>query len=202
MTQSIEGGGWGGRPYEDGESASVSVCQGDVHNAPIEKMELRWPIVVESPGAAAGLGWPGQVSRRTWCRGRSAGARPRIVDARGHRTPSISAMGCFGGAEGLPSDSLLRLPEDASFTHVDLVRHEVPAGTTAVIVTAGGGGWGDPLERDAERVAADVKEGYVSEEAARDQYGVVLKAKTVDIDAVATTARRAELARTGQDRDA
>jgi N-methylhydantoinase B len=40
VTQSIEGSGWGGRPYEDGESASVSVCQGDVRNAPIEAIEL------------------------------------------------------------------------------------------------------------------------------------------------------------------
>ena len=39
--QSIEGGGWGGRPCEDGPSASVSICQGDVRNAPIETIELK-----------------------------------------------------------------------------------------------------------------------------------------------------------------
>src|SRR5215471_9679713 len=48
VIQSIEGGGWGGRPYEDGESASVSVCQGDVRNGPIESIELKCPVLIEA----------------------------------------------------------------------------------------------------------------------------------------------------------
>ena len=48
VTQSIEGGGWGGRPFEDGESGSVSICQGDVRNSPIENMELKVPVLIES----------------------------------------------------------------------------------------------------------------------------------------------------------
>ena len=36
----IFGGGWGGRPHEDGESAAVSICQGDVRNAPVELQEI------------------------------------------------------------------------------------------------------------------------------------------------------------------
>src|SRR5262245_53573169 len=195
VTQSIEGGGWGGRPYEDGESASVSVCQGDVHNAPIEKMELRWPIVVnrralrtDSGGAGTfrgGLGLEVEVEglvTGSWTLG----------DTGRHRYPP---WGVLGGLPGLPSDSRLRLPDAATFKQVDLVRHEVPAGTTAVVVTAGGGGWGDPLERDPDRVAADVLEEYVSIDAARDQYGVVLGPNTLAVDVAATTARRAELTR-------
>ena len=202
VTQSIEGGGWGGRPYEDGESAAVSVCQGDVHNAPIEKMELRWPIVVNRRALRRDSGGPGKfrggLGVEVEVQGLVGGSWT-LGDTGRHRFPP---WGAFGGDEGLPSDSLLRLPEDASFRRVDLVRHEVPAGTTAVIVTAGGGGWGNPLEREAERVAADVQEGLVSVEAARDRYGVVLTAETSDIDTVATTARRIELARNRQDHDA
>src|SRR5262249_34737529 len=48
VVQSLEGGGWGGRPYEDGESATVSVCQGDVRNGSIEGIELKCPVLVES----------------------------------------------------------------------------------------------------------------------------------------------------------
>ncbi len=44
VVQSIEGGGWGGRPTEDGESASVSVCQGDVRNGSIEAIEMKTPV--------------------------------------------------------------------------------------------------------------------------------------------------------------
>jgi N-methylhydantoinase B len=58
---------------------------------------------------------------------------------------------------------------------------------------AGGGGYGDPLERDPERVAEDVREGYVSIAAARDQYGVVLTGKDLVPDLEATEALRASL---------
>jgi N-methylhydantoinase B len=59
---------------------------------------------------------------------------------------------------------------------------------------AGGGGWGDPYERNPTRVREDVARGYVSREAAEDDYGVVLDA-TLAIDADATARlRRAKLA--------
>src|SRR5207237_5447044 len=47
IVQSLEGGGWGGRPFADGESATVSVCQGDVRNGSIEGIELKCPVLVE-----------------------------------------------------------------------------------------------------------------------------------------------------------
>src|SRR5258708_37090128 len=43
----IFGGGWGGRPHEDGESASVSICQGDVRSAPVELQEIQYPFLIE-----------------------------------------------------------------------------------------------------------------------------------------------------------
>src|SRR5207244_745605 len=48
VVQSIEGGGWGGRPFEDGESATVSVCQGDVRNGSIEGIEMKCPVLVKA----------------------------------------------------------------------------------------------------------------------------------------------------------
>src|SRR5260221_496518 len=48
VVQSIEGGGWGGRPFEDGESATVSVCQGDVRNGSIEGIEMKCPGLVKA----------------------------------------------------------------------------------------------------------------------------------------------------------
>ncbi len=48
----IFGGGWGGRPHEDGESASVSVCQGDVRNTPVELQETKYPFIVVETCAA------------------------------------------------------------------------------------------------------------------------------------------------------
>ena len=53
-----------------------------------------------------------------------------------------------------------------------------PPGTSVMARTAGGGGWGDPLDRDPARVRDDVLEDFVSVEAARDDYGVVIDAAT------------------------
>ena len=61
--------------------------------------------------------------------------------------------------------------------------------------TAGGGGWGDPLERDPARVLHDVQEEYVSRQAATDDYGVVLTTDGLSVDAAATTDLRARLRR-------
>ena len=70
ILQTIEGGGWGGRPWEDGMAATVSVCQGDVRNAPIETVELKTPVRVirralraNSGGAGKFRGGFGQVTR-------------------------------------------------------------------------------------------------------------------------------------------
>ena len=74
-----------------------------------------------------------------------------------------------------------------------MVRHWVPADSDAIVITAGGGGWGDPLDRDAEKVREDVLEEYVSAEAARNEYGVVLDPETLVIDQEGTARLRAEL---------
>jgi N-methylhydantoinase B len=87
----------------------------------------------------------------------------------------------------------MKKPGEPSFSRVDLIRQTVPEGSVAVIVTAGGGGWGDPLERDPERVRQDVVDDLVSDDAARDQYGVVLDATTRAVQTEATALRRTEL---------
>jgi N-methylhydantoinase B len=67
-----------------------------------------------------------------------------------------------------------------------------------MVRSAGGGGYGDPLDRDAERVALDVREGYVSPHAARELYGLVLdEAGRVDEAATAGLRKRLRGARIG-----
>src|SRR5262249_45132573 len=73
----------------------------------------------------------------------------------------------------------------------------VLAGQVVRVVTTGGGGWGDPLEREPELVARDVTEGRVSQQAARDDYGVVLRTRAAadgyDLDAAAMAKLRSDL---------
>jgi N-methylhydantoinase B len=193
VVQSIEGGGWGGRPWEDGPAGSVSVCQGDVRNAPIENIELKCPVLVESRALRQDSGGAGRYRG-----GLGVATRVRNL-VEGHwnlgstRRRQCPPWGLWGGAPGATGANLLRLPDDADFRPVDVHRHWVPANATAVVQGAGGGGWGDPLDRDPERVRADVLEEYVSLDAARAQYGVVLDPTTLAVDAAATAALRARL---------
>jgi len=191
VVQSIEGGGWGGRPWEDGESASVSICQGDVRNAPIESLELKSPVTIEgrmlrrdSGGAGkyrGGLGVETQVTS--------------LVD--GHLSVHNTGRkltppwGLWGGRAGGVAGN--RPPGAAGFEAVDMNRRWMPTGSTAAITSAGGGGWGDPLDRDPEQVRNDVVEEFVSPEAAREEYGVVLDPATLAVDRTATAALRAQL---------
>lgn len=185
LVQSLEGGGWGGRPHEDGPSASLSVCQGDVRNAPIETMELRCPVIVEerklrpdSAGAGTYRGGFGvEVVVRNLVPGRWNLSRPRR-----RRCPP---WGLWGGRPAAAPDYLLKTPFDDELRSVDVVLHPVPADSRAVIRTAGGGGWGNPYERDPEAVLLDVLEGLVSLEAAEREYGVVVVEGKIDDSATA-----------------
>src|SRR5207245_5554982 len=68
-----------------------------------------------------------------------------------------------------------------AFKPVSVVRHMVPAGTAAIVATAGGGGWGNPLHRELDRVRQDVLEGYVSIESAARDYGVIIDSQTLEV---------------------
>lgn len=68
-------------------------------------------------------------------------------------------------------------------------------GSSFVLLAGGGGGWGNPLERDVEKVREDVVQGYVSLAGAMHDYGVALDANTLEVDAPATDALRGQLAR-------
>src|SRR6185503_5677669 len=73
--------------------------------------------------------------------------------------------------------------------------NKLKKGDLVRIMTPGGGGWGSPLERAAEQVRDDVLDGFISAECAARHYGVVLTIDQMEVDAVATAARRQELAR-------
>ena len=70
------------------------------------------------------------------------------------------------------------------------------AGDMVRIYTAGGGGWGDPLEREIPLVEKDVRGGFVSVESARSEYGVVIDPETLKADGPGTLAFRNDLRRT------
>ncbi|MDP6430490.1 MAG: hydantoinase B/oxoprolinase family protein [Rhodospirillales bacterium] len=194
IVQSIEGGGWGGRPFEDGESATVSVCQGDVRNATIEGIELKCPVMIESRRLRADSGGPGKYrggfGMETTVRNFVEGDWICEPPKRGDKCP---AWGLWGGKAGAIGGYHMRQPGESDFTLVETARHTVPEETQVIVRTGGGGGWGDPLEREAELVRSDVTQGLVSVAGAREHYGVVIGAKSLELDADATETLRAEM---------
>jgi N-methylhydantoinase B len=191
IVQSLEGGGWGGRPNEDGASGSVSICQGDVRNGTIEGIEMQNPVIVEERALRPDSGGAGKfrgglaidVRVRNLIEGRWNLHKPR-------RTEN-PPWGLWDGKDGGTAAYLLREAHEKKFQEVNLQRHLVAPDSEVIVRTGGGGGWGKPFERDPNRVREDVLEGYVTIDGARRDYGVVLKPGDLSIDAAATKAARA-----------
>jgi N-methylhydantoinase B len=192
IVQSIEGGGWGGRPFEDGESATVSVCQGDVRNGSIEGIELKCPVVVESRALrqdSCGAGkYRGGLGLDTRVR--------NLVEGRWNfertRRSKCPPWGIAGGTPGSPGGNLLKRTGEKKFEWITGANIPVPPNSVGIVRTGGGGGWGDPLERPAALVAEDAAEGLISCKAARDLYGVVLRGN-MSLDQTATRRLRDRL---------
>lgn len=188
------GGGWGAKRSEDGISATVCINDGDTHNSPNEQFEAKYPILVESLSLIADSGGPG--------RNRGGLGVETVVQARSdfNVNTSIERAVCLpwgldGGLEGSGNELLLRRDGviDDNVPNAKVFRANVKAGDAYILRSGGGGGFGSPLERPADKVQHDVRQGYVSVSAARDYYGVVLNPDTLAVDDEATARQRAEL---------
>jgi len=119
----------------------------------------------------------------------------RTATIHAHVERTICApWGLHGGKDALANRISIRRDNGAveKFPTGKIKPTEIDAGDAFLIETAGGGGFWDPLERDAERVLADVRAGYVSLEAARRDYGVVIEqqGRRFELDSEATSALR------------
>jgi N-methylhydantoinase B len=192
VVQSIEGGGWGGRPGEDGISGTVSVCQGDVRNGSMEGIELKCPVLIEGRVLRMDSGGVGEhrgglgldTSVRNLVEGRWNFDHPKRREC--------PPWGLWGGSAGTYADFLLRKPGENDFRSMDGIHYPVPVQSEVIVRTGGGGGWGDPLERDPSLVRADVIEEFVSRSRAEEAYGVVLR-DDLTLDEAATARKRNEL---------
>ena len=193
VVQSLEGGGWGGRPTEDGESGTVSVCQGDVRNGSIEGIELKCPVLIEDRKLRADSCGAGKFRG-----GLGLDVRVRnLVEGRWNfehtKREKCPPWGLWDGKAGDFGGYLMRLPGEADFKPMRGSHVAVPIGAEAIVRTGGGGGWGNPLEREPEAVRHDVVEELISPETALRDYGVVLNARR-EVDLEATRRRRDTMA--------
>ena len=201
LMREVLGGGSGGRYYADGED-TIHVVP-DSRNLPTEFTESRFPFVVESLGLALDSGGAGQFRG-----GLGYEKHIRMLkDAHFMSIADRSILACWGvkgGKAGRPFQVTID-PGGPNERDVDALADAEPvvAGETIRIRTTGGGGWGNPLERDPALVVRDVVWRKVSPEAALADYGVVLTGELADdpstgsgqaelgYDAAATASERA-----------
>ena len=161
VCQNIIGGGWGGRPFEDGASAAVSMCQGDVKNTPIELQELYYPLLYQCHTLRTNSGGAGKFRGGVGVELKVAPLHNFLVSRNTDRV-KCPPWGLAGGEEGKTNQTILQrngmeetLP--GKFSHL-----LVKPGETITFLTAGGGGYGKPSERDAALTQRDITLGYVS----------------------------------------
>jgi N-methylhydantoinase B len=161
----IFGGGWGGRSDGDGESASVSICQGDVRNTPIELQEIKYPFVIEEHGLRPDSGGVGRYRG-----GLGVVLTYRCLQAckaniNFERTTN-PPWGLHGGGEGAINLAIIKRHDGKETTVYKETEISLHAGDRVTFLTAGGGGYGDPALRSREQIARDLVEGLVSPEGA------------------------------------
>jgi len=194
LMREVLGGGSGGRYYADG-SDTIHVVP-DSKNLPVEFTETRFPLLVERLALATDSGGPGE---RRGGLGYLKEFR-MLRDACFLSVADRSILGCWGlkgGKAGAPFRVTVDPGGPNERVLPGLVDDEpIPAGTLVRVETTGGGGWGDPLAREPDFVGWDVLQGKISERAARDAYGVVVRSidgASFEIDATATASLRARL---------
>lgn len=189
------GGGWGAKLTEDGQNGVVCINDGDTHNSPNEQVEAKFPVLVESNSLIQDSGGPGKH--------RGGLGIERIVQARTNIivNTQIDRVHCkpwgLGGGDDAHGNSVaLRLEGEwkKDFPNAKVLTAQLKEGEAFCLRSGGGGGFGPAIERPAEQVAADVKQGYVSVSAANKAYGVVVDPETFELDAAATEKRRKDIA--------
>jgi N-methylhydantoinase B len=187
----FSGGGMGARPDRDGLSATA--FPSGIRGVPAEVIESISPVVMHRRELRPGSEGPGRhrggfgQEMEIGVRGDSGWTLSAMYDRT--RFPAQGMRGGFPGGEGSA--------RTASGEALHPKRQQrIPGGGRVVLRLPGGGGHGDPFEREPAKVTRDVEDGLVSVERARDVYGVVLKEGerpgTYTVDAEATARHRKE----------
>ena len=190
-TMIIRGGGLGASSRKDGHHCAIFPANGA--NTPVEIFESDTPLLVAERSLVTDSGGPGRLRGGLGRRMRlrvpddDFGPQPPVtvaVQAGRFRYPPD---GVFGGGAGSKA-RFLRNREPADPSGLTFCER----GDVIEFYSAGGGGYGCAFERDPEAVLADVMNGYVSIERARQDYGVVIDPATLKVDIAATLRLREE----------
>jgi N-methylhydantoinase B len=182
-------GGWGAGPGKDGERGLVNVVDGETYMIPAEVAEAKYGVIMEEyrfdpTDAGAGQWRGGEGVVRTY----------RLVSEEGQASGMAERhiyppWGAAGGQPGSPNDIVI-VRTDGTVESAVMKTTTIYAGDRVVIKSGTGGGWGEPLDRDPEAVARDVRDEFISVHHARETYGVLVDPETHHVIGT-TDARRA-----------
>jgi N-methylhydantoinase B len=190
VTAEIGTGGMGGRPGKDGVE-TIQTDTSNAQNVPVEALELEFPLRVGHYRLRCDSGGPGMFRGGLGFEKSFEVLRGEVrVSHRGERH-FTAPWGVRGGEAGAVTRSVLVRRDGTSETVPSKLDFTLRTGETLLLWTSGGGGYGDPLERDPALVLEDIRDAKVSVEAASERYGVVLL--DGELDEQATLDLRARL---------
>ena len=161
------GGGFGARSTKDGLDG-VQVHVTNTSNLPIESLEQEYPLLIERYELVNDSGGPGK-----WRGGLGLVREVKVLESETYFHHSGTRLetapwGLFGGKEGESAEiTIKRAPNQPPPDHDTLL---LP-GDSVIVKTAGGGGYGPPEERSIERIRHDLREGKITVEKAKENYG-------------------------------
>ena len=169
-------GGWGGRNGKDGSNATAPIFGVGLAVQPLEGQERLTPVLTSNHEIMPDSGGPGRY--RGGCGVQKGGvlteAERAVISYSCDRARSIT-WGLDGGLPSIPHGVWVNRGRDNErFLGAVFSGVPIASGDTFIRPSAGGGGFGDPLEREPAAVLADVVDGYVTMERARHDYGVVI----------------------------
>lgn len=175
-------GGWGGRDGKDGANATSPVFGAGLAVQSLEGQERDTPLITSEHAIVMDSAGPGQF--RGGCGVRKGGhllqCENSVISYCSDRNRSIT-WGSEGGLPGIPHGVTLEM--DGEVNEMGTVFSNIPISEDDMFVrpSSGGGGFGDPLERDPEAVLEDVIDEYVSIDRGKKDYGVVIQAVDPDL---------------------
>jgi len=141
----------------------------------------RFEYLADSAGAGQ---WRGGLGVETVFAFEDGGVQASVFGDGG--TPETAAFGILGGGSGCPNEVEFRYPDGTIYRpHLKDLVSGIPAGTVYRQVAGGGGGYGDPHLRPVERVLEETRNGVISVESAREDYGVEIDPEAWTVRSIA-----------------
>lgn len=161
-------GGWGAFSGNDGQSGLINNSNGDFKNLPIEVLESKYPLKINEYGFRKNSGGAGETQGGQGIIREYELTKPSKLSLWFERSKT-PAWGLFEGYSGEAPEVEI-ISKDRTQKQLKINGESLGVGDKIVVKTGGGGGFGNPLSRNQERIKNDILDGLIDERFARDNY--------------------------------